>query len=494
MSRNKKGANSLHFVLTPRVDNSATPGRELLSRLSMRTRTPGAVVETLAATDAGLSSVRVLDAVERNEATLVEMSVEEAESLARRYPDLNVAPEGRLRMLRTRPFSARLRRARIPRLDRKMITVDLMDTLTGKPIADVELVIVFDRRTGRGITGIRTDRHGRANVPVPGKLDRIDLVMANPDDSYWPVAVEGVTLPQATGITLSAVPIAPGFEDGLRRCCAAGDASAGEGVKVALIDAGVTPVPGMNIANGWNMTGSEPQSQWQDNGSGHGTHVAGIIAYLAPAAELFVYRVFEQGADSAGELAVAKAIRHAVDQGCDLINLSLGQDTEPFAIVRETRRARAFGTVCLAAAGNDHGDAVDYPARSPHMVAVSACGRLDGWPRGTPVHLEVAAHPPGITPIYFAAFSNCGQEIDLIAPGSGVISTVSDTRLGVMSGTSMACPAATGLLARLLGRSASLKSADRDEQRFNGILSLGYGNVRPIGFGSDYEGQGLIDA
>jgi subtilisin len=69
---------------------------------------------------------------------------------------------------------------------------------------------------------------------------------------------------------------------------------------------------------------------------------------------------------------------------------------------------------------------------------------------------------------FIAAFSNAGPEIDLVGPGLGIISTVPGG-YAPMSGTSMACPAVTGIAARVLAKQPSLLAMPRDQARSDAI-------------------------
>jgi subtilisin len=62
-----------------------------------------------------------------------------------------------------------------------------------------------------------------------------------------------------------------------------------------------------------------------------------------------------------------------------------------------------------------------------------------------------------------------------------------------MDGTSMACPAVAGLMARLLSRTPEILSSERNQQRSDDIIKLANSHAVPIGFGPRYEGAGLID-
>lgn len=73
----------------------------------------------------------------------------------------------------------------------------------------------------------------------------------------------------------------------------------------------------------------------------------------------------------------------------------------------------------------------------------------------------------------------------------GVISTVPEKDYAVMSGTSMAAPAITGLAARLLAKNAALLTATRDATRADGIAKMLLQSCKKLGLGPNFEGQGL---
>jgi subtilisin len=64
----------------------------------------------------------------------------------------------------------------------------------------------------------------------------------------------------------------------------------------------------------------------------------------------------------------------------------------------------------------------------------------------------------------------------------------------VMDGTSMACPAATGALARQLSKNPQILNMARNQERSNAIIQLVAQVVTPLGFGPLFEGKGLIKA
>lgn len=450
---------------------------------------------TRRAVESDVGEFKVIDSVDLSEAALVEMTPDQARELAHHYPSLRVAKEVRLAPLRTLPLAAGITAPRLPRTNPlKTLTVLVRDKSTGKPVQNAELVVIFSAATGKGVTDKWTDAQGEMSTPLPNALKAIHSVIAVPKAGFWPAEIGAVVVNPAgnTRVVVEVMPIDPKHQDGLDIIGAKGK-SAGTGVRIAIIDTGADQFPGLNAAAGKNTTGIDDVSVWEDTGVGHGTHVAGIIRRIVPAAELFIYRVFGGNNKTAGEVAISKAIRDAVDINCDLINLSLGQVTEALSISRETRRARQLGTVCVAAAGNDYMSAVLYPARSSHILGVSACGAIGSWPDGSSTGRYVANAPAPIKKVFFGAFSNVGQELDFIAPGVGIISWVSKTDQGVMDGTSMACPVITAKIAALLSAEQALMEADRNQQRSDDIIKLAFANTREFGFGAEFEGSGFID-
>ena len=146
----------------------------------------------------------------------------------------------------------------------------------------------------------------------------------------------------------------------------------------------------------------------------------------------------------------------------------------------------------LAAHGNDGRQPVSFPAAFDRCLAVSAMGRKKTFPAKSAIGADVAKPSGTDAADFMASFSNIGEDTDLTGPGVGVISTVPGG-YGIMSGTSMACPAATGALARLLAADQQVLRLPRTEARSNAIIELMNSHVSSLGFGPLFEGRGRID-
>lgn len=199
----------------------------------------------------------------------------------------------------------------------------------------------------------------------------------------------------------------------------------GEGVVVGVIDTGATAHRDLQIASGVNTVKGQAADDIRDE-LGHGTHVCGIIAGrgksgtgargVAPGVTLRVYKVFGPRQKTADSFNIAKAIRQAVNDGCDVINLSLGAGRDMPDVLCEVQRGRALGVVCIAATGNDFRRPVSYPAACSQVVAVSAMGRKGTYPLGVTQEL-CAVTPFGADAVNFIAdFSNMGPQVALVGP------------------------------------------------------------------------------
>lgn len=212
----------------------------------------------------------------------------------------------------------------------------------------------------------------------------------------------------------------------------------GKGVVVAVIDTGVDynhPDLKANIIGGKDFTG---KGDYLD-GNGHGTHVSGTIAAtntgagvvgVAPDVKILALKAL--GDDGSGDMNnVTEAIRYATAYGVDLISMSLGGPDSP-ELHQAVKDAVAKGITVVVAAGND-GDGnpfteeLSYPGAYDEVIEVGA--------------IDFTSH--------VAYFSNTNHEVDILAPGVGILSTYLNGQYAKLDGTSMATPHVAGAVALL---------------------------------------------
>jgi subtilisin family serine protease len=231
--------------------------------------------------------------------------------------------------------------------------------------------------------------------------------------------------------------------------------------------------------------------------SGHGTHVAGIVAApangvgvvgVAPASQADGQIIPVQIADTQGastDETMMKGIRHAVNNGAKVINISAGgpgfsrafQDTVLFA----TRR----GAVIVASVGNQGQDvnALNFPAGYSRVLGVGA--QCDG---------NASFDCP--TPFGTATFSNHNRTVDVVAPGVNILSSVpvrvSERAVApgyaFKDGTSMAAPYVSGVAALVIAANGGrLSPYQVTRQLTNTAIDLGRGGR------DDVNGYGAIN-
>ncbi|MBI2848379.1 MAG: S8 family peptidase [Chloroflexi bacterium] len=254
----------------------------------------------------------------------------------------------------------------------------------------------------------------------------------------------------------------------------------GDGIKVAIIDTGIDynhPDIG-GIAGGWDWVNNDGDPM-DDNG--HGTHVAGIVAArqngvgvvgVAPGVQLYALKVLDASGYGYWSNIIA-ALGWAKDNGMQVANMSLGSNVAPKALQTAADRAYAAGVLLVAAAGNDGTGKVSYPARYSSVIAVAATDANDVRPW----------------------WSNFGSQVELAAPGVGILSTIPGGGYAAYSGTSMATPHVAGSAA-LAFASGLVTDSDGKYGIANEVRKLLQQTADDLGpLGKDnYYGYGLVDA
>lgn len=253
----------------------------------------------------------------------------------------------------------------------------------------------------------------------------------------------------------------------------------GKGIVVAVVDDGCAPHPDF-AKSVWNNTNEVPYNGVDDDKNGyvddvvgwnfvgntsaihalpyatqdndHGTHVTGTIvahnpdkgvfgiAYDAKVMNLKV--LWKEDSDppvrslNSPLERVALAIRYAVDNGAHIINLSISAHYDDL-IEKALEYAFSRNVIVIAAAGNYAKASPSFPASSPFVLAVGNAVSKDG---------------------VLSQYSNrAGNQTQYVsAPGHNILSTLHNQSYGYMSGTSMAAPYVSGVVARILSANPDL--------------------------------------
>lgn len=242
-----------------------------------------------------------------------------------------------------------------------------------------------------------------------------------------------------------------------------------------------------------DVTGPDPE---------HGTHVAGIIAAdrknsigingIVDNVRIMSVRAVPSNGDERDK-DVANAILYAVNNGASIVNMSFGKSFSPgkSAVDAAVKYAGKKGVLLIHAAGNDGQDIdtqKDFPTRYYQ----------DG--KEAPNWLEVGATAWDQNDNFVARFSNYGKKsVDLFAPGVDIYSTVPRNKFKKESGTSMSCPAATGVTALLMSYFPELTSLQildiikKSTRKFDGLRVRKPGGGK-IDFSELSSTGGLINA
>ena len=222
----------------------------------------------------------------------------------------------------------------------------------------------------------------------------------------------------------------------------------GSDITIAIIDSGVDldhPDLQAKIVPGYDFVNLDSLA---DDDYGHGTHVAGIAAAVSNndlgitgvswGAKIMPLKMLS-ASGTGTTFNLAKAIYFAVDNGAQIINMSLGascgtgwpevEDAVDYAVAK--------GVLLIAAAGNNQ-PYVFCPAAIADVVAVGATNTND----------------------VRASFSNYGPELEVAAPGVDIYGTLVGGGYGAKNGTSMAAPFVAGLAALLRSSDPALTAGD----------------------------------
>lgn len=224
------------------------------------------------------------------------------------------------------------------------------------------------------------------------------------------------------------------------------DVLAGSNKTIAIIDTGIDAdhpdlkgklVPGKAFGL-FNFSTNDDQ--------GHGTHCAGIaagtgnngvgISGIDQTAKLMPVKVLNfLGSGSTSD--IINGVYFAADNGADVLSMSLGGGSFSQAFQDAINYAWGKNKIIVAAAGNDGVSTYSYPAAYSNVVSVAATDEND----------------------LKTSWSNYGTWVDVAAPGNNIYSSTNDGKYGLMSGTSMATPLVSGLMALTWGKNPMASNA-----------------------------------
>ena len=216
----------------------------------------------------------------------------------------------------------------------------------------------------------------------------------------------------------------------------------GLGMKVGIVDSGIDYNHNMfknRIVDGYNFSNDGNPTDDIYDYNYHGTAVTGLLCgdYIdfrrygvAPESSIIVAK--SMNADGKGSLqAIANGINYCVEQGVDVINCSVGSQSNSDELENAVRNAVANGIPVVCAAGNEGNRDTDgsvreisYPAAYDDAICVGAIDKEYN----------------------ITYFSNSNEFIDFVAPGTNIVTAYPEGKYAIVEGTSFACPLISGML------------------------------------------------
>lgn len=258
----------------------------------------------------------------------------------------------------------------------------------------------------------------------------------------------------------------------------------GEGVVIAVLDTGIDMNHHdlkNNIIDGRNFTREGNSKDYTDR-NGHGTHCAGTIAAsgeilgVAPDAKLLIGKVLDRNG-SGDYWSIIEGIRYATKwrgkngEKVRIISMSLGGSEDDPKLEKAILEAAANGILIVVASGNEGDNNEEtyefgYPALYNECITVAACNEQKK----------------------LASFSNNHKQVDVIAAGVQVLSTYPQSKYAKLSGTSMATPHVSGMLALLIKLGEKRFKRELTESELYALLTK---CCCGLGYEASTEGHGL---
>ncbi|PCJ21281.1 MAG: hypothetical protein COB02_01475 [Candidatus Cloacimonadota bacterium] len=207
-------------------------------------------------------------------------------------------------------------------------------------------------------------------------------------------------------------------------------------IKIGILDTGLSPHFDLN-----------KKALLKKDINGHGTHVAGIISAIqknkrgiegiSPNSKLKIYKVLDKN-NGGSIMDLIAALIQAKRDKCQILNMSLGTYQSSKILYNIITNLSKSNILMIAAAGNDHTSNPVLPASHPAVIGVGSYSN----------------------PTKLSSFSNFGDNSVISLPGENIISTHLNNKLISLSGTSMAAPLLTGIMAEIYSAMQSIPKLD----------------------------------
>lgn len=382
-----------------------------------------------------------------------------------------------------------------------------------QPLAGAEVYLFGSMIPANGVS----DARGKVDLSMFGETPQsIRALYVKPKADYWsfyqqepeistdePNVVGLKPLSDWPGLKNFPQQMAYGWGQKAMRLDQLPDNYRGQGVRIAIIDSGAATTHDdlKSIHFGFDIINKKTNpNSWNEDTISHGSHCAGVIAGnsdnatgirgFAPDAEIHVCKLFPGGQVS----QLIDALEYCIEKQVDVVNLSLGGAEASEALEQQILRAKRAGIACIVAAGNS-GGMVQYPASSPHVLAVAAIGKLNEFPDDS-YHTQTLSQRIDANGFFSPKFTCYGPQIGVCGPGVAITSSVPANNFAVWDGTSMAAPHITGLAALVLAHHPDFQAMfrTRSPERVERLFQVIKASARPINLGDPTRtGFGLPD-